>query len=47
MTTTTSSDGTLIAYDQLGDGAPVVIVAGALGARGANAGQPGHERNTR
>jgi hypothetical protein len=38
MTTTTSSDGALIAYDQLGDGAPVVIVAGALGARGSNAG---------
>ena len=33
MNTVTSQDGTVIAYDQLGAGPPVILVAGALGVR--------------
>jgi pimeloyl-ACP methyl ester carboxylesterase len=33
MNTVTSKDGTVIAYDQLGAGPPVILVAGALGVR--------------
>ena len=36
MKTTESRDGTSIAFDNLGEGAPVIIVAGALSARLAN-----------
>jgi pimeloyl-ACP methyl ester carboxylesterase len=34
MKTVTSNDGTLIAFDQLGTGFPVILVTGALGVRG-------------
>ena len=37
METARSNDGTSIAFDKLGDGPPVVIVAGALSTRAANA----------
>jgi alpha-beta hydrolase superfamily lysophospholipase len=37
MNTARSKDGTSIAFDRLGDGPPVVIVAGALSTRAANA----------
>jgi pimeloyl-ACP methyl ester carboxylesterase len=33
MSTVTSGDGTLIAYDRIGDGPPVILVDGALGYR--------------
>ncbi len=33
MLTTTSSDGTVIAYDRLGEGPPLVLVSGAFGYR--------------
>jgi pimeloyl-ACP methyl ester carboxylesterase len=33
MNTVTSQDGTTIAYDKLGAGPPVILVAGALGVR--------------
>jgi hypothetical protein len=33
MKTVTSKDGTVIAYDQLGEGSPVILVSGALGGR--------------
>jgi pimeloyl-ACP methyl ester carboxylesterase len=33
MKTVTSKDGTVIAYDQLGEGSPVILVSGALGVR--------------
>ena len=33
MNTVTSKDGTTIAYDQVGAGSPVILVAGALGDR--------------
>jgi hypothetical protein len=33
MKTTTSADGTRIAYDQLGAGPPIILVAGALAPR--------------
>src|SRR5262245_61970387 len=33
MNKVTSKDGTPIAYDRLGDGPPVILVAGALGVR--------------
>ena len=35
MLTTTSDDGTTIAYDRSGEGPPVVLVAGAFGDRNA------------
>ena len=38
MDTVTSSDGTTIAYDRLGDGPPVVLVSGGSTDRQANAG---------
>jgi pimeloyl-ACP methyl ester carboxylesterase len=38
MDTVTSRDGTVIAYDRLGDGAPVVLVCGGSTDRMANAG---------
>ena len=38
MDTVTSSDGTRIAYDRLGDGPPVVLVSGGSTDRQANAG---------
>ena len=34
----TSADGTSIAFDRLGNGAPVVLVSGGSTDRGANAG---------
>ncbi len=34
MKTVTSKDGTLIAFDQIGTGFPVILVTGALGVRG-------------
>lgn len=34
MKTVTSKDGTLLAFDQLGTGFPVILVTGALGVRG-------------
>ena len=37
MNTVTSSDGTTIAFDRLGDGPPVVLVCGASTDRGVNA----------
>jgi pimeloyl-ACP methyl ester carboxylesterase len=37
MTTLTSADGTAIAFDRTGDGPPVILVAGALGNRFADA----------
>ncbi len=41
METTTSRDGTTIAYDRLGDGPPVIMVAGAFGNRGFPSVLPG------
>ena len=38
MPTVTSKDGTKIAYDKVGDGAVVILVAGAMGSRGDLAG---------
>src|SRR3954454_23979749 len=35
--TTTSADGTTIAYDRLGEGPPVVLVAGAFNTRSTTA----------
>jgi pimeloyl-ACP methyl ester carboxylesterase len=37
METTTSADGTTIAYDRYGEGPPLVMVAGAFNARGTTA----------
>ena len=36
METTTSNDGTTLAYDHLGDGPPVILLAGATCTRGVN-----------
>ena len=38
MHTVTSADGTTIAYDRTGDGPPVILVGGAVGARPREAG---------
>ena len=38
MPTTTSADGTVIAYDRLGEGPPVIVVGGALCDRSLTAG---------
>ena len=37
MRTVTSKDGTLIAFDQLGQGAPVILIGGGPTDRSANA----------
>lgn len=37
METTTSADGTLLAFDRLGDGPPVIVIAGASCTRGVTA----------
>ncbi|MGH8873110.1 MAG: alpha/beta fold hydrolase [Acidimicrobiia bacterium] len=41
MKTTTSSDGTIIAYDRLGEGPPIVLVCGGSVDRMSNAGLAG------
>src|SRR5262245_21808392 len=38
MNTTTSTDGTIIAYDRAGDGPPVILVHPAFGHRAFNPG---------